>query len=65
MQAAITQLEIYLDTLINNAPINEREGNLEQAELERKNAAEVKQALTWLEIGRKWREFVGADLAKH
>lgn len=48
MKAAITQLEISLATLVNNEPINRSEGNIEQAELEAKNAAEIRQALAVL-----------------
>ena len=48
MQAAIAILETALEALEINAPINEREGNIEQARLERENAEEVKEAINWL-----------------
>jgi len=59
MKAAITQLEISLETLVNNEPINRKEGNEEQADLEAKNAAEIRQALVVLnaaESGPIWPE---------
>lgn len=45
MKSAITTLEIALETMKNNEPINRKEGNEEQADLEAKNAAEMRQAL--------------------
>ena len=48
MQAAIVQLEIYLETLENNEPINRSEGNIGQADQESANAKEVRQALAVL-----------------
>ena len=45
MKSAITTLEIALETMENNEPINRKEGNEEQADLEAKNAAEIRQAL--------------------
>lgn len=45
MQAAINQLEIYLDVLETNEPINRAEGKIEQADLEKQNAIEVRAAL--------------------
>lgn len=48
MNAAINQLEIYLNTLENNEPINRAEGNDAQADLEAASAAETRQALRLL-----------------
>ena len=48
MNAAIAQLEISLEALENNEPINRKEGNEEQADLEAKNAEEIRQALVIL-----------------
>lgn len=48
MQAAIDYLQNQLHVLETNAPINEREGHLAQAALERKDAAEIRDALTLL-----------------
>lgn len=48
MQAAISQLEIYLEILETNEPINRSEGKIEQAESEKQNAIEVRQALKLL-----------------
>lgn len=48
MQAAITQLEISLQVLENNEPINRAAGNIEQADLEARNATEYRQALSIL-----------------
>jgi hypothetical protein len=48
MQAAISTLEIALDILKNNEPINRAEGNVEQADLEARNAAEIEVALVVL-----------------
>lgn len=45
MEHAIAQLEVSLACVENNAPINEREGNLEQAQLERECAASYRAAL--------------------
>lgn len=45
MKSAIVTLEIALETLENNDPINRKEGNFAQAELEASNAAEIRQAL--------------------
>lgn len=49
MKAAITQLQIHLDVLTTNEPINRAEGNTEQADLEAANAAEIRQAIAVLE----------------
>lgn len=46
---AITQLKISLEIVETNAPINEKEGNLEQAELERKCAESYRLAIAKLE----------------
>lgn len=48
MTAAIANLEIDLATMENNEPINRREGKEDQADLEAKNAAEIRQALAIL-----------------
>mgnify|MGYP001450014166 CR=1 FL=1 len=48
MKAAIAHLEQYLETLETNEPINRAEGNEEQADLEAKNATEVRAALAVL-----------------
>lgn len=48
MRAAIAQLEIYLKTLETNEPINRNDGNIEQADVEAKNATEVRAALALL-----------------
>lgn len=48
MKAAITELEIALQTMETNEPINRNEGKIEQADLEAKNAAEIRQALAVL-----------------
>lgn len=48
MNAAIAQMEISLDVLITNEPINRAAGNTEQADLEAVNAAEIRQALDFL-----------------
>lgn len=45
MEHAIIQLEISLAIVENNAPINEAEGNREQAEYERKVAASIRAAI--------------------
>lgn len=48
MEAAITQLEINLATIKNNAPINEAEGNTAHAALKRANAASYQTAIGML-----------------
>ncbi len=48
MKAAITTLEIALETLETNEPINRNEGKPEQADLEAQNASEIRQALAVL-----------------
>lgn len=45
---AINELEIALDVVETNAPINEAEGNLEQAELERTVAESCRAAIELL-----------------
>lgn len=49
MKAAIVVLQLALSTALNNAPINEAEGNLEQAALERANAKGYQEALDIIE----------------
>ena len=59
MKAAIAQLEISLNVLEGNEPINRSNGNVEQAELEAKNAADIRQALAILraaDAGPVWPE---------
>lgn len=48
MKAAISTLEAALHTLETNQPINRKEGNLAQADLEAINAAEIKGAIAIL-----------------
>lgn len=48
MKAAITELEISLITLVTNEPINRARGDTEQADLEARSAAEIRQALAVL-----------------
>ncbi len=48
MQTAINELTVALNTLETNEPINRTEGNIPQADLEVKNAAEIRQALAVL-----------------
>lgn len=48
MNAAIVQLEISLEVLETNEPINRANGNIEQAECEVINASEIRQALAIL-----------------
>lgn len=55
MKAAIAQLEVNLETLLNNEPINRAEGNTEQADLEAANASEIRQALAVLKAAELWR----------
>lgn len=45
VDAAVSTLEIALGVLGTNEPINRAAGNVEQADLERRNAAEISQAL--------------------
>lgn len=45
MNHAIEALEVSLDVLQTNAPINEAEGNLEQAKLEREAIEDIKGGL--------------------
>lgn len=46
---AIMELKIALEIVETNAPINEREGNLEQAKLERECAESYRAAIKRLE----------------
>jgi hypothetical protein len=48
MKAAIATLEAALSTLEINEPINRNEGMTEQADLEAKSAADIRQALVVL-----------------
>ncbi len=45
MKSAIETLEISLNALTTNEPINRAAGNIEQADLEAANAAEIREAL--------------------
>lgn len=45
---AITQLQNSLDVVTNNAPINEKEGNTEQAKLEKTHATSFRAAIQHL-----------------
>lgn len=48
MNAAIAQLEIALETMVTNEPINRMNGREDQADLEAKNAADYRRALAVL-----------------
>lgn len=50
MNAAISQLQIYYDTLSCNEPINRSEGNIDQANLQLKNKKQVSKALEILGV---------------
>jgi Defence against restriction A N-terminal len=66
VQAAIEELKAAMDVAKNNAPINEASGNLEQAELERKNAAEFQEAIDVLEtlnVDQEWDAVPALDSA--
>ena len=61
MAPAINELKVSLDTVENNAPINEREGNIGQANLERETATSINAAVArlrekirtpWSAVGR-------------
>lgn len=43
--AAVSVLEVMLEVLENNEPINRREGNLPQANLERSSAVDIRAVL--------------------
>ena len=45
MFPAIAELEIAHETMTTNAPINEKEGNLKQARLERRHAKSFRAAI--------------------
>lgn len=45
---AIAELKIALDTVENNEPINRREGNMPQANLERRHAKSFREAIAQL-----------------
>lgn len=45
VEYAVSQLQTSLDVVSNNAPINEAEGNVEQAQLERDAAASIEEAI--------------------
>lgn len=50
IEGALTTLEVALDVLRNNEPINRAEGNMEQANLEARNAADIERALKLLRM---------------
>ena len=52
MKTAIAQLEISLETLVTNEPINRAKGNTEQADLEAVSASEIRQAITVLKAAQ-------------
>ncbi len=62
MQAAITNLEISLEVLENNEPINRAEGNIAQADLELRSAEEIREGLAIL---RRAKAFIDAGLDKY
>ena len=45
MKASIAELEIALNVAETNEPINRRQGNIEQADLELQNAADFRLAI--------------------
>lgn len=49
LEPAIGELKRSMDVLLNNEPINRREGNVRQANLERNNAQSFRQAISVLE----------------
>lgn len=53
MQYALDTLENTLTTLETNLPINLQEGNLQQAELEKRGIEDVKTALAWIRHGQE------------
>lgn len=50
MTGAVATLEVALDVLKTNEPINRAEGNMEQAELEARNAVDIERALKLLRM---------------
>lgn len=50
MKASIAALENALEIAETNEPINRREGNIEQADLEAVNAADYRQAIAILKV---------------
>ena len=57
MKLVIATLEHALETMLTNEPINRREGNIEQANLEAQSAAEIREALHILKAvmaARNW-----------
>ena len=52
MEHAITHLEIALDAVVTNEPINRALGNAEQADLDAAVAADIRQALEVLKSPR-------------
>lgn len=53
MNPAITQLEVYLDTLENNERVNRVEGNTDEADLQAAKAACVRKSIGILEANRE------------
>jgi hypothetical protein len=60
MQAAISTLEIALDVLLTNEPINRAEGNVEQADFEAKSAEDIRKAVECLSACAAWGAKVSA-----
>jgi len=59
MKHVIAQLEIHLDVMTTNEPINRTKGKTEQADLEAVTASEIRQALAILkavDAGPLWPE---------
>jgi hypothetical protein len=51
--AAIAELKVSLDTMETNEPINRKEGNKAQADLEKENAADYRAAIRELRAKKK------------
>jgi len=51
VSAAIAQLEVALDVVVTNEPINRERGDIEQADLERRNAEQFRRAIEVLKKG--------------
>lgn len=58
IRPAVAELHNALDVVNTNAPINEREGNLGQARLERTNAKDFKSAIGELSTAPKINEII-------
>lgn len=53
LMPSIAQLQVALETVETNAPINEAEGNVDQAKLEREHAASFREAIQLLTLGKQ------------